>query len=734
MRLLLTILSFSILLPLLVLAQQHPIAFGTKADFIFVKNSLQSNALLKQSYADIQASVDVWIDKDVDVPLPKDAAGGYTHDKHKLNYLLMYNSGLLYQITGKKQYALLVKKIFLKYAELNPTLKNHPQATSASPGRIFWQALNDANWLMYAGLAFDCIHDYLTPNERKLIIEGAFEPEVNFFTKELKDWFNLIHNHAVWACAGVGMVGIATNNDSYVQMALKGTNKDGKAGFLAHLDGLFSPDGYYAEGPYYTRYAVLPFYMFANALNNYQPSLQIFKYRNNILQKALHAGLQQTDLNGGFYTYNDALKEKTFVSNELVEALSIAWNIYGSDKGLLPVAKKQNRVTLSKGGALLGFALQNKQTSIPKFYTYESVEYKDGADGKRGGVTLMRSGKGDSLASLLVKYSSHGLSHGHYDKLNINFYNGYNEILTDYGAVRYIGIEQKYGGRYLAETKMYASQTIAHNTIVVDETSHFNGIESESEKYFPEKKYSSIGSKNVQVISTKETNAYKDVALDRTVYLLKLPTHQQPVIVDIFKTQSNNQHQYDLPFHYNGQLMNTNFAYQYNKNTQTTVGKANGYQYLWKEAEASIQKEMAQVTFLNDRTFYTISTDTKDSTNVIFARIGANDINYNLRREPAIIFRRKAAQSSFVTVVEPHGHFDPIVEISTNTYSSIKSIRQLQNNDAYTVVEIMMNNIPITIFQANNNSNSKATHSITIEQKKYSWIGPFYVLYNNQPL
>lgn len=94
------------------------------------------------------------------------------------------------------------------------------------------------------------------------------------FTHDLKDWFNLIHNHAVWATAGVGMIGIATNNQDYIDMALYGTEKDGKRGFIALMDNLFSPDGYYTEGPYYTRYAILPYAVFANALNNWKPSLK----------------------------------------------------------------------------------------------------------------------------------------------------------------------------------------------------------------------------------------------------------------------------------------------------------------------------------------------------------------------------------------------------------------------------------------------------------------------------
>ena len=49
---------------------------------------------------EIKKEVDHWIGKDVDVPFPKDPAGGYTHDKHKANYMLMFNSGILYNLTG----------------------------------------------------------------------------------------------------------------------------------------------------------------------------------------------------------------------------------------------------------------------------------------------------------------------------------------------------------------------------------------------------------------------------------------------------------------------------------------------------------------------------------------------------------------------------------------------------------------------------------------------------------
>jgi len=715
-------------------AQKHPIAFATANDIELVKKSIPTNPMLKESFEEIKKSVDINLGKDIDVPVPKDAGGGYTHDKHKDNYNLMFNSGMLYQLTGDVKYAKLVKDLFFKYAVLNPTLKNHPEATSTSPGRIFWQALNDANWLVYAGLAFDLIHDYLTPTERTQIANGAFKPEVDYFTKDITSWFDLIHNHAVWACAGVGIVGIATDNDDYVQMALYGSKKDGKAGLTAHLDGLFSPNGYYNEGPYYTRYAVLPFYLFANAVNHAKPEIKIFERRNKILKQALEGALEQTNLDGGFYSYNDALKEKTFISNEVVVALNIAWDVYGANAAYLPVAKAQGRVTLSKGG--LGVSqvlLQNK--NIAPFYPYKSVVFTDGAKGDMGGVSVLRTGKDKRLTSLIFKYSSHGLSHGHYDKLNINLYDNGNEILQDYGAARFINIEQKWGGRYLPETKSYAQQTIAHNTITVDETSHFNAIEAVSEKFHPIPLYQVIGDQlTVQASAALDTNAYKDVKLHRGVYLITLPGTQKPLLVDFFRTIADKVHQYDLPFNYIGSVISTNFKYATHNTAMQTLGTKNGYQHIWKEASATVKSPLTQFTFLNNQSFYTISGYVKDSAQVFFTRTGASDPNFNLRREPSYIIRTKAANMLALHVVELHGNFNPISEITTNSYATVTSVLPIVDTDDYSGAEVVIGGKHLIVLQSNKIFDNKKTHQLKINGQAFSWEGPFAVYLDNKKL
>jgi hypothetical protein len=324
------------------------------------------------------------------------------------------------------------------------------------------------------------------------------------------------------------------------------------------------------------------------------------------------------------------------------------------------------------------------------------------------------------------------LSHGHFDKLNINLFDKGNEILTDYGSVRFIGIEQKFGGRYLPENTAYAGQTIAHNTLVVDETSQFNADEKTAEKYHADKLFSNISSNAVQVVSAKEDNAYKGVHLQRTLYMLELPGGKK-IIADIFNTASSGQHQYDLPFQFSGNLINTTFRYKAATKKQETLGTKNGYQFLWKEAETDVKDTLAQFTFLNNRTYYSISSLIQGDAQLFFTRTGANDPDFNLRREPAYIIRKKGSDQSFINVIEIHGNFDPVIELSTDTYPSVKAIKLLQD-DALSVVSITIEGKELLIAQCNKDFSATAKHTFNNTEKNISWTGPYTILYDGKTL
>src|SRR6187399_538181 len=157
-----------ILFPVLTQAQ-HPVTFFTKSEAAQIHNSITKYPLSLNSYNELKKEVEEWVNEVVNVHMPKDPACGYSHEKHKANYMLMFNSVILYNLTGDKKYASLVKQLFLKYAKLNPTLPKHPEAVGSLAGHLFWQALNDANWLVYTGMAYDLIYNSIPAAERKQI-------------------------------------------------------------------------------------------------------------------------------------------------------------------------------------------------------------------------------------------------------------------------------------------------------------------------------------------------------------------------------------------------------------------------------------------------------------------------------------------------------------------------------------------------------------------------------------
>ena len=115
---------------------------------------------------------------------------------------------------------------------------------------------------------------------------------------------------------------------------------------------------------------------------------------------------------------------------------------------------------------------------------------------------------------------------------------------------------------------------------------------------------------------------------------------------------------------------------------------------------------------------------------IFLTRIGANDPNFNLRHEPAYIIRKNGQKELFLNVIEIHGSFDPVSENAANSYSSIKDIRLLENNDDYTIAEIMINEKKILIAQSNKDFDPNTNHTA----KELKWTGPFTVLYDGKIL
>lgn len=699
---------------------QHPKLVLTQNDVNYIKSNLEKAPLFQNSMQKAIDELNGVVGTDVDVPYPVDPGGGYTHERHKKNYNLMHLSGILYSVTGEEKYAVFIRDMLRKYSEFYYKLGNHPQGKKQTPGRMFWQSLNETVWLLHTIQAYDCIYDWLSPEDRDLFEKNIFTPMVNFFLTDCIHEFDLIHNHGTWTVAAVGMAGYVMGNKDWVDMALYGSKKDGQAGFIKQLELLFSPDGYYTEGAYYVRYALWPFFIFAEVIENNQPELKIYGYRNEILKKAFYAAMQLTYTNGEFIPINDALKEKTIMSPEIIYASNFVYKHYEHDKGLLSIVRKHNEVSFTGAGMLTAIDFANAET-IPNF-NWHSVEFHDGPNGDEGGLSIMRSGEISDQEALLFKYTSHGLSHGHYDKLHFLFYDQGTEIIQDYGAARFLNVPQKFGGRYLEENDTYALQTIAHNTVVVDEETNFGGIRDISQANHSERFFVDLSNPDFQFSSAKENNAYPGVAMQRTMVMLKDDNFTKPIILDVFKVDSENEHTYDLPFYYMGHLISTNVKYDAFTNSRKVLGKSNGYQHLWIEAKGQSNK-IAQITWLNNNRFYSITNN--GNSEVYYTRVGANDPEFNLRNDPGYMLRVKSKSHVFASVIEPHGEFNPTMEYTLNPFSTIKNIEVVYNDENFTAINYTANeDLNWTLVICNSDPSETAKHNININNKNFEWSGP----------
>ena len=227
---------------------------------------------------------------------------------------------------------------------------------------------------------------------------------------------------------------------------------------------------------------------------------------------------------------------------------------------------------------------------------------------------------------------------------------------------------------------------------------------------------------NLWVVGEKD-NGNMQYQFDADAFITKGTTK---FVIDILKVDSKQNNQYDLPYYYFGQIISTSFEYQSPKNL-SVLGSKNGYQHLWKEAQGKANSSNIQFTWMSNKKFYSITSLTEKSNDVILGRIGANDPKFNLRKEPTLILRKKNTKNTvFASVIESHGSYNPVTESAKNAYSIIKKVELVYDSKEYTAVRVVTKNERSKILIIVNTDASKAKeHTIKINNKEFSWIGPY---------
>jgi oligo-alginate lyase len=662
-------------------------------------------------------TVDTSIRAGINVPVPRDPGGGFTHEQHKRNYRLIFEGGQLFRLTGEARYRDHVRDLLLAYADLYPGLGPHPAKANQTAGRLFWQSLNDSVFLVNAAQGYAAIRGSLSAADRQRIDDDVIRPMARFLSDESPEVINRIHNHATWAAAGVGLSGYLLGDRDLVDKALLGLDKSGKAGFLRQLDLLFSPDGYYAEGPYYQRYALQPFVVFAAAIAANDPDRRIFDYRDGIVLKAVRTAIDLTH-DGYFLPVNDAMPDKSLRTEELYHAVAIAYAAT-KDPAFLSIADWQGRTVLTPAGQALAADLAAGKA---KPWSFGSRLLSDGPDGKGGALVLLRS-KPDPKGPLLVaKNTVQGMGHGHFDRLGWVYYDETGAVVTDYGAARFLNVEAKRGGRYLPENDSWASATIAHNTLVVDEQSHFGGDWKVGERHGTRQLAASLGGPTRYAIGEID-RAYKGVTMRRALLLIEVDGLANPLSLDILHGTGGGRHVYDLPLHFSGHIIDSDIAFARNLAERPVLGKANGYQHLWVDGEGT-KTGKARLTWMQGSRFYSYHMAPPAGARFILAESGANDPEFNLRREPALIQRVDgAATATFVNLLEPHGAYDASAETVVASSARVTGLehRRVKGLDLVLVTLVDGRRIAIAVAE---DVTPNAQHSVTVDGRILAWTGP----------
>lgn len=652
-------------------------------------------------------------------------AGSAEHNQHQRNSRLIEQSGLLWQIERDTAAAEVGIQLLLGYADCYPTLPFHQQKNTNPPGKLFHQLLNEHMWLLYAVLGYGYLREALTQEQRETIEQGLFQPMLTLFTVTNAHDFDRIHNHGIWAVAAVGICGIVLQQPHYTAIAVHGlAGDDRQGGFLAQIDRLFSPSGYYLEGPYYHRFAIRPLCLFAEVLHQHWPQLEIYQYGQQRIRRTTEALLQMAYPDGRFPALNDASRSMDIQD----EGVLVATQLYRLRYGQHPLVEfsyqQQQRRWIYPGVP----AIDSLATPVT-----ESIELCEGEHGDAGAQGILRALAPDgTVTQVIFNYGQHGMGHGHFDTLGITLFAQGREVLRDYGFARWLNVETKFGGRYLPENLSYARQTVAHNAVTVDcssqnqaDAKRADTVHGESHCFIPQQALAEGG--HFSALSARALQHYPGVAMQRTLLLLTLAEGRAPLLVDLYRLSGEQPHQYDYTLQYQGQMVDIGLPCQ-TAEQWSPLGTTAGYQHLLVTASSEV-KQPFSLTWLQGQHFNSWHCAAQRG-ELLFTRVGGSDPQMNLRCESGLLLRQQGSENAlFASVFETHGFFDEASERCHGAQErQVQSVTVLGDNEQGSVIEICAGQQRWQVLVNNQAAGgADARHQLSVGGHTFIWQGDIAV-------
>ncbi len=514
------------------------------------------------------------------------------------------NFAVAYVLTNEPIFAEAAAAILKKYVEVFPSYEiAHFKGLATS------DVLDETVWAADMCAAYDLMYNAGVLSEAdKVAIENIV------FRASAKVLLTCNHpyrsNWRIRAAAGVAVIGFAIGDRELIDEAFNGLrSEDGMLihdGFAQHMVWSLLADGIYWErsqsyseecGDDFARvleaarHSGLDLWNHEFAGSRYDagadPDRLFGASQPKTIQHAYDAVLYRSFGNGTMAkmanSYWDHLSRR--------DGWSAAWRAYGDDRYAWPLVSDPD-------GWL--HDLRDLLFIPPKLPTGKldlAVDKQLGVTGKHinactllpnGGYAILRQDASRDAASVAITFGDFANAHSQADQLSIVLYAAGRQILPD---TKYF--------RYIDQHLTWSKQTIAHNTVTVDEVSQYPQGDSDDmwigatkEKPLRGRVVFFHAGDDLKAVRAESNQAYEGVDYDRTVALV------DSVIVDFFRCRSDDEHQYDFALHVDGELVSCSLPL--GEAEEGPLAESYGYRHIEGVRRADADGELIELTHNED--------------------------------------------------------------------------------------------------------------------------------------
>ncbi len=549
-------------------------------------------------------------------------------------------------------------RILRAYVPIVPTYE-----VTVTKGLATSAALSEAGWAMNMCLAYDLIYNtgILSDDDKQ-----GIENDVLKLSAEAMR----ICNHPFrsnWrnrAMAGFGTVGFCIDDKDLIDEALNGVcNEAGELmrdGFGRQLAEAILADGVYYERTIGYHYAVLENYAHLMEVARHN-GVNLWKTEMTSIERDAGADRKRAFGDGGpktikalydmpfYYVFSDT--SKAAVGNAGSDKLhrrwffEAAWKQYNDPKfaWITHVAGEKAPERINEPLDLIHLV-----ADMPEGHYDLNDNAAPGLTGwhentctllPNGGYTVLRESTDPDSTGVLMTYGKYGSGHSHPDKLAIVVSANGKQVLPE---VNYYG----YGD---ADFLTWNNQTLAHNTVTVDEVAQhpqddtdYPWITDDEETHpvYGEPVFFHPGVELKAFRGRCET-VYDGVVLTRTTALVG------PVVVDFFNCTSDADHQYDYVLHINGKL--SECSAELSDPEAGPISSAYGYNHTTDAQRATLADGVVSMTWdTGDAGAMKLDVFGPDGMELIVAQ---GHVNKEDVRMPMLIGRTKASNATFSAVM-----------------------------------------------------------------------------------